>query len=209
MKSKKIILFLFPLLAFFVIPAGFVLGDYSGDLTGSGTCSSDTFYGAGYECDKAFDNLSITAWSSTTGSFPHWVKYDFGTTETITKFTLGMNIDGSNHSKTFEFAASNDDSTYSVLLDSIHADDNTVQTFTFSNTTAYRYYRLTFSDNWSGGTASNIYEMEMMSGGASGGGGTGSTTPADLIIYNADIYPFIFGVAAILFFLAFWITLKA
>lgn len=38
---------------------------------------------------------------------------------------------------------------------------------------------------------------------------TASSTPADLIIYNADIYPFIFIGAIIVFFLAFWITLKA
>lgn len=140
------------------------LADYSTDLTGSGSCTADTSYGSGYECDKAFDDNTGTSWSSSTGAFPHWIKYDFGNgvAYAITKMTLEMTVDASNHSKSFDLEGSNDNSSWSNVYSGVHADDETQQTFTFANTTAYRYYRLTFTDNWSGGTASNIKELEYM-----------------------------------------------
>jgi hypothetical protein len=51
------------------------------DQTGSGTASADSAYDASHAASKAFANdgyAYANAWESGSGSYPHWLKYDFG-----------------------------------------------------------------------------------------------------------------------------------
>lgn len=150
------------LLAF--LPFNLAFADYSTDLTGSGSCTADSEYNGGYVCGNAFDNNLATNWSSTVTAFPHWIKYDFGNgiSYAITKITVKHLIDESNHPKDFLFEGSNDNSTFNTVYTGSFADNDSVQTFTFANSVSYRYYRIYISNNYSGGTATNFYEVEMM-----------------------------------------------
>lgn len=166
------------LILFFGLGFHYAQADYSADITGSGSCTSDTYYGGGYECDKAFDDNTGTAWSSTLTAYPHWIRYDLGggNAADVTKLTLKMTVDGSNTTKSFELTGSNDDAIFDSVYTGQLAENNTdVQVFTFSNGTAYRYYKLNFTDAWGATNGTNIVEMEMMTTVSPGGGGATTT----------------------------------
>lgn len=200
--KKFVILFilLFPL---------FAKAEYTLDLTGNGTCTADSEYNGSFTCGNAFDNSNSTNWSSTISAFPHWLKYDFGASSStaVTKITVKHLIDPNNHPKSFLFQGSNDNSNWTTAYEGQFADDETLQSFTFSNSNSYRYYRIWITDNWSGSTAVNFYEMEMMATVAT----SSTTTPAsaDMLVENGDMYIYVFFFSIILYLTSFIIVLKA
>jgi len=135
---------------------------YGSDILTGGTASASSEYGGTYSVDYACDNNETTRWSTTETACPHWWKYDLGAE--VTKIVQKVRIktyDG--QVKDFKLQGSNNDSDWDDLHTGQHADDSNWEDYVFSNSTAYRYYRIyiTTSFNLLWGTAS-IFETEMM-----------------------------------------------
>ena len=139
---------------------------YGSDFCTGGVASADSVNG-GEVAANAFDNNTGTWWTcNTTLPMPHWLKYDlgFGVTKIARKFTLmARTADPSGKPKDFKLQGSNNDSTW----DDLHSEtgitwaDDGPKTYTFANSTAYRYYRLYITDS-SGGTYVQVKELEIM-----------------------------------------------
>ncbi len=129
-------------------------GDF--DSTGSGTASAshDTS-----EAANLFDGSLSTKWGLESSDSPAcWWKYDFGSgvTKTLTKMII-YSADSSGYgTANFTFEGSNNDSDWTVLSTQTGQSfsANTYYTYTWSNSTAYRYYRQNISqwEDTTGGT---------------------------------------------------------
>jgi len=115
------------------------------------------------------DNSRLTGslWGSAI-SVPFWmIKYDFGAgnSKTIEKYTLATGPDYEEYMpKGWEFQGSNNDSDWTTL-DTINEQTNwevnEIRSFTFINTTAYRYYRFYLTAHNTSNLV-RIYEIEIM-----------------------------------------------
>lgn len=135
---------------------------YSEDVCNGGTASTDSIYGGtSNPANLAFDNDAGTRWLTANVAFPHWLKYDLGAgvTKIVTKITLDVE---NRRVKDFTLAGSNNDSSWVDIGTGQHGDNASKEEFTFSNTTAYRYYRLTFSNNWEASNYCAVDECEMI-----------------------------------------------
>ena len=124
--------------------------------------AGDTYAYMAFDHNKTGDNKWLT--NATNG----WLKFDFGSAlYTITKYTILAPDEAGNESrlpKNWTFEGSNNDSTWTTL------DTQTNQTFaaherktyTSSNATPYRYYRLNISANGGDAGWTAIQEMQMM-----------------------------------------------
>jgi len=161
---------------FHVITTKTTPGGYTSDVTGSGTASADQEYNNGDgtgAASKTFDDNTDTEGWGNNNSLPTWLKYDFGASneKTITKYTLfrstnqtgGWNSD--NYSpKNWTIEGSNDNSNWTTVdtqTNQLVSPGAAKSEYTFSNDTAYRYYRINISAAYSG-TWINITEVEMM-----------------------------------------------
>jgi len=136
-------------------------GEYGSDILSGGTPSADLYYSTRTP-DKACDNNLTTYWQVyNQGVCPHWWKYDLG--EGVTKVARRVTI--KNHAiagiNEFKVQGSNNDSDWDDLYTGNCNDNADVQTFNFTNTTAYRYYRIYITSSY---TAQNlaVYEFEIM-----------------------------------------------
>lgn len=112
----------------------------STDRCTGGTASADNEEGANV-ASRAFDDNNTTYWNSVT-AMPHWLKYAFaaGVSWKISKVTIRPVLDYG--ILNFNVQGSNDDSSYTTLYSGTCANSETVQTFTFTNPTAYRYIKI-------------------------------------------------------------------
>ena len=141
--------------------AAYVSSDgYGSDILTGGTASADSIYGAGQEADKACDNNEATNWhAATPPSFPNWWKYDLGVA--VTKIVTKLRIKPkTGRVKDFTLQGSNNDSDWTVIHTGQHANNATWEDYIFINTTAYRYYKIVISNNWTAETS--IGEIEMI-----------------------------------------------
>jgi hypothetical protein len=124
-----------------------------------GTASADTFLQAGYEAAKAFDDNADSWWVSAFAACPHWHKYDFGAGVSwrIGKITLQANFSGKG-TNSFTVYGSNNDSDWTELYSDNMVDDTSVQTFTWSQATAYRYIKIISNSSYY--VDGRIYEAE-------------------------------------------------
>ena len=137
------------------------------DVCTGGTASASSYFGVGYEPDKAFDdNFTATKWATPSGSaVPSWIKYDLGVgiTKTVTAYTVTSGNDGpSRDPRDWTFEGSNDNVLWTVLdTQKGQSFSSRLQTriFRFANVTAYRYYRLNITAN-SGSDLTQIEELE-------------------------------------------------
>lgn len=147
----------------------------------SGVCSADENNANAY---KLFDNSSTSLWTGTTWGTSHSVhyyKYDFGsgTSITATSYKLTGNTNsgsGTNQNpNSWTFEASNDNSNWTTLdsqssqASTWPSGSYTTKTYTFSNTTAYRYYRW----GWTGAGTVASQEVQLSNAeiiGTAGGG---------------------------------------
>lgn len=148
--------------------AAFVSSDaaYTADLLAGGTPSADTDSGAGYEAAEACDNNAGTFWASDASAFPHWWKYDFGTGKVISRITMdltGCHSAGNYYVKDFKVQGSNNDSDWDDLHTGEHTNAAAKETFSFSKSVSYRYYRIYITSSWAGVNYAAIAEAEMMS----------------------------------------------
>lgn len=179
-KAIKILIFI-PFLCL-VLNQNLQSQTYSADLCNSGsTCASaSSAYSGSYAASFAFDNYTTSAncWASNTAptvGSPQWLKYDFGSgnEKEIVKYTITARYWSSDQTrcpKDWTFEASNDDSNWDVL--DTRTDETAWNTssspttkceYTFTNSTAYRYYRIVITANNGGTSYVAIGEMEMMS----------------------------------------------
>ena len=117
---------------------------------------------------KAFDNIiDVThRWASSwpfSQSIPEWLKQDFGAgnEKKIAKYTLNNGGVSNGVIKDWTFEGSNDDTNWDVLDTRTGQNPVNYTAYTFSNSTAYRYYRIVVTAINSG-DAATIWEMEMM-----------------------------------------------
>ena len=134
-----------------------------------GTPSADSVVTAGYEASKGCDDNAGTSWSSTDTAFPHWWKYDCGAGVSwkISKFTASAYLGVSGYRmKNFTILGSNDDTNWTTIYTGLMANSAGVQTFTFTNTTAYRYFKVNCTDSYdtASGNQISVYEFEMFEG---------------------------------------------
>lgn len=147
------------------------------DLTGQGTASASGSYGTGYEADKAFDNNLPTSWATPMYTSSDWLSYDFGSglSKIITEYTFQLDASSSTLPTAWSFEGSADGSTWTVLhsLTGQSLSTGTKYTYTFTNSTAYRYYRLNITSK---SYYSPMYFAEVEMIGASGAGHSGAYT---------------------------------
>lgn len=117
--------------------------------------------------DKAFDNNASTEWWSYTTPYPHWIEYDLGSG--VTKVAASYAIMGCSNANFlgWNFQGSNDNSNWTTLdsRTGISLLNGSFTTFTFTNSTAYRYYRLLMTDYVPWGRLKEIemYESDSLS----------------------------------------------
>jgi hypothetical protein len=140
---------------------------YGSDVLTGGTPSVDSVFGVDYEADMAVDDNAGTWWASANTALPHWFKYDFGAgnSKKIERVTLkGYNETGI-CSKDFTVQGSNNDSDWTTLYTGQMTNDENVQTFTFNNSSFYRYYKINCTsvyNTYLSHTYASFKEIEMI-----------------------------------------------
>ena len=111
---------------------------------------TDTTTADAYKC---FDQSTSTSWASTNTEMPHWVWVDFYYARIINKYRFNTTATTNYNPASFKLQGSNDNSNWTDL-DTRTGITNSATSwssyYTFSNTTAYRYYRFYVSANESG-----------------------------------------------------------
>lgn len=122
--------------------------DMSSNTAPSGVASaSSTYVGGAWAAYRAMDNASSSRWCAKV-VVPAWLKYAFdsGVTKTARKYTIRGNPSGQEgkNPKSWTFQGSNNGSSWTTLdtQSNIAFSAGQLRSFAFSNSTAYRYYRL-------------------------------------------------------------------
>jgi hypothetical protein len=141
------------------------VGTCNGDILTGGSATADSYYDDNptWNPDKGNDDSMLTRWSSKDTSMPHWWKYDLGSG--VTKVAIKLRIVTSDGQlKNFILKGSNNDSDWDTLLSDQAGDNENWQDFVFSNSTAYRYYKLIFSDSYFQPTGDQVsfWEAELV-----------------------------------------------
>ena len=124
-------------------------------MTSDNTPSGEAFASgeaAGYGAYRAFDGNNSTEWSCYGGTgaqyaVNQWVAFDFETPTIVNKiFILPGNAGNTSSSgcrvKNYRIEASNDKVSWDILTNHTYTASNSAgETVTFTNNTAYRYYR--------------------------------------------------------------------
>jgi len=101
---------------------------------------------SGNQPNLAFDSDLGTFWASTDQASPQWIKIQFGSTNTIQRYTwYYTDVSSSMPVTEMHLEGSNDDSSWTTLVNQtgLTVVINTLYTANFTNTTAYAYYRVT------------------------------------------------------------------
>ena len=139
----------------------------SGDITGTGTASASSFFSGAFDPENPVDDLLTTSWLSD-GQEPasaEWWQYDFGAgnEKVIVRYTLEYNLNLFQALTDWQFEGSNDAVQWTVLdtQSGFTFSAQTKETFNFSNSTPYRYYRINVIDSVEGNFC-DFSEIEMM-----------------------------------------------
>ena len=138
-----------------------------GDLCNGGTPSASAVQ-TGQTAAEAFDNNFTTSkWIAATTTA--WIQYQFGggNAYVVTRYTLtsGNDIPGRDP-KNWQFQGSNNGTTWTTVdtrTGITFASRLLTQSFTFTNTTAYKYYRVNITLN-NGDAKTCLEEVEMFGG---------------------------------------------
>ncbi len=123
-----------------------------------GTPSAESIYSGTYSADKACDNNDGTWWLS--NDVPDWWKYDLGVgvTKTVVKLEFTSHAVGYSPNA-FTLQGSNNDVDWTTIYTGNGADTPNLQTFIFSNSTAYRYYRVNITTCYGGNISIKEFDM--------------------------------------------------
>lgn len=129
---------------------------YNGTATAS---SFDSYEYSDYSADSAFDNNRETFWATPTGTTTGWLRYQLPAAVALTRYDMFCNSLGSPKSWTFE--GSNDGSAWTTLDTRVTVPDwnEEWRTYTFSNSTAYLYYRINVTARQVGVNQVQIHEL--------------------------------------------------
>lgn len=130
----------------------------SADALTGGTASASAYATVEMTPDKACDDDIGTKWASYS-EHPAWWRYDFGAGngKVIQKYTILS--EASNPVSEWTFQGSNDASSWTTLDSQTDQPTGTKKTYTITNTTAYRYYRIYIT--YRNGTYAYLKEVEM------------------------------------------------
>lgn len=135
---------------------------YGSDFLTGGTSSADSEENETSPSAYGADDNTGTRWSSALTVVEHWWKYDLGSGVTKIATKLRMQQDNVAYASTFYIYGSNNDSDWDLLYSATGGVAATWQTWEFTNTTAYRYYKMSrpvgsgYNNNWS------VREFELM-----------------------------------------------
>ena len=153
---------------------GFDTSKYGESFLINGTASSDSEWGGA--ASNAVDKNLSTRWATLYNiPFPHYWAYDLGSgvTKTVRKLRLKpyFAYTGS-YIKDWELSGSNlaspvisNDSDWTSITTGQHANNDSWEDYSFSNSISYRHYRLKFTNNWPNTydyTHNGAIEIEMM-----------------------------------------------
>jgi len=116
----------------------------------------------GYEPWRVFDSSGTTTYWSASGELPQWISYEFPSDAIVNKYVLSIPTNAQNFSPK-DFVLEAWDGSQWVTLDTqsnVVWTSGQTKTFTFSNETVYRKYRLVISSVQSGSVL-NIYNFEI------------------------------------------------
>ena len=140
---------------------------FGSDLTSGQTFSASDEQTSTNPVSKAFDDSTTTAWATNQPNTSGWVKVDFGSgnEKVIKQYTIVAG-DGINEApKDFQFEGSNDDTNFTEIDSQTNItgwSTSVAKVFnSFTNTTAYRYYRISI-DTVTSGSLIFVREIEMM-----------------------------------------------
>ena len=135
--------------------------DYQTDFLNGGSATADSTYDT-YVPSRAFDNNEGTGWLSTDTAFPHWIKYDLGVG--VAKKARKLRLYPQDiQLEDFTLEGSNDDSGWTQFVSDTATGNTEWQEWEFSNSTAYRYYKITVTSNQSeADEMAGILEVELM-----------------------------------------------
>ena len=111
--------------------------------------SASTEFDGSYPAWKAFDGTTAGYWSTTTaGKIPCWLKIDLGNAKVLNGYSIYMDA-GTYAPETWKFQGSNNDSDWTDLDSqaSLTFGAGETKQFNFTNSTAYRYYRIAVTAN--------------------------------------------------------------
>ncbi|OCT15374.1 hypothetical protein A8709_14925 [Paenibacillus pectinilyticus] len=139
-----------------------VYGDATptGQLVSQSKTSTASSLQTGNEVSNANDGNTGTRWAAVTNTYPQWWKVDLGSSMNLTKLESNWyNSTTYPRSYQYKIEGSNDDVTYTTILDK---SSNTTQGLTTDTFTGdYRYVRVTVTgSSYSGGSAS-AYEFKV------------------------------------------------
>lgn len=139
---------------------------YQADFLNGGVATADTTYDT-YVPSRAFDNNTGTGWLSADSAFPHWIKYDLG--EGVSKKARKLRLYPQDiQLEDFTLEGSNDNSSWTQFVSDTATGNTEWQEWEFSNSTAYRYYRITVTSSYSeADEMAGILEIELMEATAS------------------------------------------
>jgi len=112
-----------------------------------------------YQAYMAFDNDTVSEWKAANG-YPQWLTVDFGYMNIRTVGKYEITASTTEYPATWTFQGSNDNIAWTTLdtRTGVSFASVTVQDFTFSNSTGYRYYRIYIT---SGTSQVGIEELQM------------------------------------------------
>ena len=129
------------------------------DILTGGTATASTTESGHPASDAVDDNLS-TRWNNN-NSLPAWWKYDLGVGNSATPTYLCLYKVSYDQLKTFTLSGSNNDVDWDELIsDVVPPGLNVWREYSFSNSTAYRYFKIDMPDSYSG-TWVSIGEIEL------------------------------------------------
>lgn len=141
-----------------------------------GTAAASNEHSSGsYSPWRVFARQSLTdqayRWVSLNATLPVWLRYDFGSgnSKVIRSYTLAGENNPSNLNrgpKTWTFQGSNDASSWTTLDTQTNVPSwalGETRTYAFTNTTAYRYYRINITANQGAADYTTVSALKMYS----------------------------------------------